>query len=110
MRTSTRTLIGIAGFALTLLATAPVRGDEVPPVGPPLVVPRAAGRIVVDGRLDHAAWQPAGPLAPFYGPNPADNTEPKAKTVVYLTYDEHDFYVGIHAFDPEPGKIRAPFV
>ena len=30
--------------------------------------------------------------------------------MVYLTYDEHDFYIGIHAFDPEPGKIRAPFV
>jgi hypothetical protein len=110
MRTSTRILIGIVAFALALLSTALVRAAEAPPVGPPLTVPRAAGRIVVNGKLDDAAWQQAAVLDTFYETYPADNTEPKVKTVVYLTYDEHDFYVGIHAFDPEPGKIRAPFV
>ncbi|MEA2603420.1 MAG: hypothetical protein QOF89_4412 [Acidobacteriota bacterium] len=110
MRTAIRPLIGIVVSALALLSTVPVKAAEVPPVGPPLTVPRSAGRIVVDGKLDEAAWQQAAVLDTFYETYPADNTEPKAKTVVYLTYDEHDFYVGIHAFDPEPGKIRAPFV
>ncbi|HSS76524.1 MAG TPA: DUF5916 domain-containing protein [Thermoanaerobaculia bacterium] len=84
--------------------------DVAPAVGPPLAVPRVAGKIVVDGKLDDTAWQGAAVLDTFYETYPADNTEPTAKTVVYLTYDEHDFYIGIHAFDPEPGKIRAPFV
>jgi len=104
-----RALIASAGFALALLSTLPAAAAS-PAVGPPLTVPRAAGKIAVDGRLDDAAWQGAAVLDTFYETYPADNAEPKAKTVVYLTYDEHDFYVGIHAFDPEPGKIRAPFV
>ncbi|MES1244045.1 MAG: DUF5916 domain-containing protein [Acidobacteriota bacterium] len=81
-----------------------------PPVGPPLAVPRIDGRIVLDGRLDDAAWQKAAVLDTFYETYPADNTEPPVKTVAYLAYDDHAFYVGIHAFDPEPAKIRAPFV
>ena len=104
MRTLIRTV------ALALLSTAPLAAAAAPTVGPPLPVPRAAARIAVDGRLDDAAWQQAAVLDTFFETYPADNTEPKAKTVVYLTYDEHDFYIGIHAFDPEPGKIRAPFV
>jgi hypothetical protein len=110
MRTSPRALIGILGFTLALLSTGPLAAAEAPSVGPPLKVPRAAGRIAVDGKLDDAAWQQAAVLDTFYETYPADNTEPKVKTVVYLTYDEHDFYIGIHAFDPEPEKIRAPFV
>lgn len=110
MRTSIRALIGTAGFALALLSTSPLSAADTPSIGPPLAVPRAAGRIAIDGKLDDAAWQQAAVLDTFYETYPADNTEPKAKTVVYLTYDEHDFYIGIHAFDPEPGKVRAPFV
>ena len=103
-----RTLIRTVGLAL--LSMIPLAAAAAPPVGPPLPVPRAAARIAVDGRLDDAAWQQAAVLDTFFETYPADNTEPKVKTVVYLTYDEHDFYIGIHAFDPEPGKIRAPFV
>jgi len=103
------------GFAFgTLLALAsPLAAQQsqaAPAVGPPLAVSRTAGKISIDGKLDEAAWQQAAVLDTFYETYPADNTEPKVKTVVYLTYDDHDFYVGIHAFDPEPGKIRAPFV
>src|SRR5215218_3273821 len=111
MRTST--LAGTFGFLLVLLATVPLTAADAPPIDPPLAVPRisqAAGRITVDGKLDDAAWQQAAVLDTFYETYPADNTEPAAKTVVYLTYDDHDFYVGIHALDPEPRNIRAPFV
>src|SRR3954465_3154743 len=110
MLISTRTLIASIGFASTLLSTVPAPAAEAPTVGPPLAVPRATEKIVIDGKLDDAAWQKAAVLDTFFETYPADNAEPKVKTVVYLTYDGHDFYVGIHAFDPEPGKIRAPFV
>jgi hypothetical protein len=87
-----------------------VTAAETPPTGPPLAVPRVDGRIVVDGRLDDAVWQQAAVLDTFYETYPADNTEPNVKTVAYLVYDDRAFYIGIHAFDPEPMKIRAPFV
>jgi hypothetical protein len=109
MRTSLHTLIGPAGLALAILSGTPLTA-QTPPVGPPLTVPRAAGKIAMDGKLDDAAWRQAAVLDTFFETYPADNTEPKAKTVVYLTYDETYFYIGVHAFDPEPGQIRAPFV
>ena len=93
-----------------MFSTVPALAAEAPAVGPPLAVPRATEKIVVDGKLDDAAWQKAAVLDTFFETYPADNAEPKVKTVVYLTYDGHDFYVGIHAYDPEPWKIRAPFV
>jgi hypothetical protein len=110
MRFSIHTLAGLARFTLALLATVPPAAAQTPSVGPPLAVPRAASEIAIDGKLDDAAWQQAAVLDTFYEIYPGDNTEPKAKTVVYLTYDEQNFYVGIYAFDPEPEKIRAPFV
>ena len=58
---------------------------QAPAVDPPLAVPRAAGKIDVDGKLDDAAWQQAAVLDRFYETYPADNTEPAAKTEVYLT-------------------------
>src|SRR5262249_49817904 len=104
-----RRLSGPLGWALALLAALP-QPAQAPSVGPPLEVPRTDSRITIDGRLDDPAWQKAAVIDTFYETYPGDNVEPKAKTVVYLTYDQTSFYVGIHAFDPEPGKIRAPFV
>jgi len=100
-------------FGMLLALAAPLAAEQTqgaPAIGPPLPVPRAAGKITIDGKLDDPAWQQAAVLDTFYEVYPGDNTEPKVKTVVYLTYDEHDFYIGIHAFDPDPAQIRAPFV
>jgi hypothetical protein len=103
----------LAFCMLLVVLASPLAAEQspgAPAVGQPLSVPRAAGKITIDGKLDDPAWQQAAVLDTFYEVYPGDNAEPKAKTVVYLTYDEHDFYIGIHAFDPEPEKIRAPFV
>jgi uncharacterized protein DUF5916/cellulose/xylan binding protein with CBM9 domain len=104
-------------FSMLLVLALPLAAQpqqapaqQTPAIGPPLAVSRAAGKIDIDGKLDDPAWQQAAVLDTFYEVYPGDNTEPKAKTVVYLTYDDRYFYVGIHAFDPEPEKIRAPFV
>jgi hypothetical protein len=73
-------------------------------------VPRATAEIVVDGALGDPGWQNAAVIDQFFETFPADNTEPPAKTVAYLTYDDKYFYIGIHAYDPHPEAIRAPFV
>src|SRR6185295_14163673 len=107
MRLKTGFLICFVGLALSLLFSAP-SGADSPPVGPPLAVPRIEGSINLDGKLDDDAWQKAAVLDSFYETYPGDNSEPATKTVVYLTYDAAYFYIGIHAFDPEPARIRAP--
>jgi hypothetical protein len=76
----------------------------------PLLVPRTAAPIRIDGALDDAGWQRAARLDRFYEFSPGDNVQPKVRTVAYLTYDERYFYVGVACQDPHPERIRAPFV
>jgi hypothetical protein len=98
-------VVALAAIGLTALAYA-----ETPPPPPALEIHRAAGPITIDGDLSDAGWQGAATIDRFYEGNPGDNTVPKAKTVALITYDDHALYIGIHAYDPEPSKIRAPYV
>jgi hypothetical protein len=77
---------------------------------PPMSVHRTSGGITVDGKLDDAGWKDAAVIDQFYETSPGDNTPPKVKTIARVTYDEHYFYIGVRCEDPEPAKIRAPFV
>jgi hypothetical protein len=70
----------------------------------------ASGAIEVDGDLGDAGWQDALTFDRFYETSPAENIPAKVKTTVWLTYDGKAFYVAIKADDPEPAKIRAPYV
>jgi hypothetical protein len=81
-----------------------------PPIPPPLAVPRLSGEVTLDGDLGDPGWKGAAVVDQFFETFPADNTEPPAKTVAYLTYDDKYFYIGIHALDPHPEAIRAPYV
>ena len=42
--------------------------------------------------------------------NTGDNTPAKVKTIAWLTYDDRYFYIGVRCEDPNPQKIRAPYV
>lgn len=101
-------------FAWILLMTlfvAPLcaaEGEFPPPEPRPL--PRTSTAIDVDGDLNDSGWAGALVIDRFYETSPGNNTEPKAKTTAYLAYDDHYFYIGIKADDPEPSRIRAPFV
>ncbi|MGZ7040592.1 MAG: DUF5916 domain-containing protein [Thermoanaerobaculia bacterium] len=81
-----------------------------PPPPGPIEVRAAAGPIMIDGLLSDAGWQGATTIDTFYETSPADNIPAKVKTIAYLAYDAHALYIGIKAYDPEPGKIRAPYV
>jgi hypothetical protein len=97
-----------------LVATAVVLSAvslaATPPPPPPIQVHRADGPILVDGRLDDAAWKTAAKIDTFYETSPGDNTPPAAKTTAWLTYDDRYFYIGVRCDDPHPEKIRAPYV
>jgi hypothetical protein len=81
-----------------------------PAIPPPLRVPVASGPITIDGRLSEDAWKSAAVIDEFWETNPGDNTPPKVKTVAYLAYDDRFLYIGLRCDDPEPDKIRAPYV
>lgn len=85
-----------------------------PPAAPPPPAPqelkKTTAPIALDGDLSDAGWQQATVIDRFYETSPSDNTEPKVRTVAYITYDERYFYIGVRADDPQPKMIRAPFV
>ena len=122
-RTCTR-ILGLALLASASHAVAqtaqtaqtPPAAEATPPppaapaVPPPLAIPKLAGEITVDGKLDEPAWQAAAVIDTFFETFPADNTRPSVETIAYVTYDDRYFYLGFRALDPEPEKIRAPYV
>ena len=89
---------------LVLAAAAPLFAS-----GPPMQISKATGTIVIDGNLSDPAWQKATRIEQWYETNPGDNVEPKAKSVGYITYDDHAFYAGFEFSDPDPSKIQGPY-
>lgn len=68
--------------------------------------PRLAEKVVVDGRLDEAAWQRAIILTGFSTYNPVDGRAAQDSTEVRLWYSSDAIYVGIRAW-ALPGTVRA---
>jgi len=95
--------------AFAAMAQTPPAPQTPPPPGP-MNVPKTTAPIALDGELSDAAWQSAAVIDKFYETSPSDNIPAKIRTVAYITYDDRYFYIGIRADDPEPKKIRAPFV
>jgi len=103
------------GLAIALLAAAGEILDAAvlraaDEAGPPLQLTRAAGPITLDGDLSDPGWKDAAKIDTFYETSPGDNLPARVKTTVWLTYDERYLYIGVKCDDPDPSKIRAPFV
>ena len=94
---------------LMAVCVSSLLADAPPPPGP-LMLHRAEGPIKIDGDLSDPGWKNAATIDKFYETSPADNIPAKVRTVAYLTYDDHAFYVGVRCDDPDPKKIRAPYV
>ena len=94
---------------VVLLAALVARADAPPPPAP-LEIHHATAPIVVDGDLADAGWRDAAKVDRFYETSPADNTPPKVQTTAWLSYDDKYFYIGVRCDDPNPAKIRAPYV
>ena len=96
-------------FVLSAIAAAFFVSAAVAQPAEKVALTRAGGPITIDGRLDDAGWKTAARFENWYETNPGDNIEPKAKTVGYVTYDDHFFYVALDMSDPDPSKIAAPY-
>jgi len=69
------------------------------------VASRAASPIVLDGRLDEAAWQAAPVAREFIQNEPREGEPATFDTEVRVVYDDEAIYFGVVAADPEPSRI-----
>ena len=97
-------------LAVLITAAASAVLADTPPPPPPITIHRAAGAIRIDGDLSDPGWKGAATIDTFYETSPGDNIPAKVKTIVYLAYDDRNFYIGVRCEDPNPKAIRAPYV
>ncbi len=65
------------------------------------------GGIKVDGVLDESDWDRAPVTDGFIQQEPYDGRPATERTTVRVVYDGERIYVGLKAYDTEPGKIAA---
>ncbi|HEX9163914.1 MAG TPA: DUF5916 domain-containing protein [Thermoanaerobaculia bacterium] len=99
-----------AALLALFLAVPAVAAEQALPPPAPITITKATGPITIDGDLSDAGWRDAAKIDRFYETSPGNNSEPKVKTTAYLTYDDRAFYIGVRAEDPQPNRIRAPYV
>ena len=76
-----------------------------------LTIDATPSPVVLDGVLDDAAWTHATKFDKFYEYVSSDaSTPPVVATTAWVTYDDRFLYVGVECADPEPSKIRAPYI
>jgi uncharacterized protein DUF5916/cellulose/xylan binding protein with CBM9 domain len=108
---SCRAVQGLGGGATAIVMLALAAGASAEERAPdPVTLHRATGAITVDGDLSDAGWAGATVVDRFYETQPGDNAVPAVKTTAWLTYDERYFYIALKCDDPQPGRIRAPYV
>jgi hypothetical protein len=70
-------------------------GNFPPPAIPPVVqAVEANEKIIIDGRLDEAAWQKAPPVTEFFRIEPRQGGAVVYPTEVRILFDEKNLYVG----------------
>lgn len=65
----------------------------------PMIRAARAGAIVLDGRLDDAAWAAAQPATDFRQQEPRDGEPATQRTEIRILFDEEAIYVGARMFD-----------
>ncbi|MGM9481585.1 carbohydrate binding family 9 domain-containing protein [Roseateles sp. NT4] len=99
-----------SGFALGLCTLALPAWANAPELQHPTALRLAVGEAapVIDGRLDDAAWQRAPVYERFAQFLPTDKQAARWRTTVQVLVTDDALVFGIRAWDPEPGRIRAP--
>ena len=68
---------------------------------------RRSGPIVIDGKLDDAAWAASTPASGFTQSYPTPGAAPVDPTEVRVLYDDQALYVGVRMRDSHPDSIAA---
>ncbi|MDH3292349.1 MAG: carbohydrate binding family 9 domain-containing protein [Gemmatimonadota bacterium] len=67
---------------------------------------RADRAPTIDGRDSDPVWQRAQPITEFIEFDPEEGKAPRYPTVAKIAYDNHNLFVFVRAFDPEPETIE----
>lgn len=86
-------------------ATAPPRPPATGTAATTAVAVRTSIPVVVDGRDDDPIWRSAPPIADFTEFVPVEGAPARYRTEAKVAFDDHNFYVFIRAYDPEPRTI-----
>ncbi|WP_143149546.1 DUF5916 domain-containing protein [Rhodothermus profundi] len=76
-----------------------------PRQAPTLRAVRLTGGLVLDGRIEEAAWQQAPAATTFWQREPHDGQPATERTEVRVLYDNAALYVGFVCYDREPDRI-----
>ena len=108
-------LVAIALGAAVCLATGPLRAQDAQAgsgnggSGVPLPETATATEVtdapLVDGRLDEAVWRQTPVMTGFTQREPMDGQPASERTEVRVVFDEDALFVGVWAFDSQPGNI-----
>jgi hypothetical protein len=88
-----------------LLSSTALAAPAVPASTPTAVAVRTSESVVIDGRSDDAIWRTAPVIADFTQFSPVEGGPARYRTEAQVAFDDHDFYVFIRAYDPEPARI-----
>src|SRR5690349_19403066 len=66
---------------------------------PSAMATRLRGRIVLDGRLDEAAWSAARPITEFTQLDPEEGKPASERSEVRFLFDDDALYVGARMYD-----------
>src|SRR5687767_6317515 len=94
----------------TLASLAAVQPVEPRPSPVPFAVTRRAAEITLDGAVDDAGWAQATRIDTFYETAFGDDRAPHVTTVAWVTYDDEALWFAVRCDDPDPSRIRAPYV
>lgn len=97
-------LAGLAAALAAQPASAQQDGGAAP-AGPPLVIPRIAGPVELDGVVDEAAWESLEPL-PMTQYQPTFGGPLSEATEVRVGHDDVYLYVSGRMLDSNPDEIR----
>jgi hypothetical protein len=73
-------------------------------------VPEVSIPVKIDGLLNESAWDSALIIELAYEIDPGENIPARVKTECLLISDQHKFYIGFRAYDPNPKEIRAHYM
>jgi hypothetical protein len=68
-------------------------------------MPDGAPRPVVDGKVNDESWIGIEPYTNFIQTDPIEGAPASERTEVRVLFDKANLYIGVIAFDSEPGKI-----
>jgi hypothetical protein len=105
-RTATTSAALVASLTGALRAQTARATDARPDTLAAPAVAFTRGVLRLDGSLDEAAWAAADSVADFTQRDPAEGTPVSERTVVRFVGTPEGLWVGVWAYDRDPGAIR----